>query len=180
MFGILAIAATTAAQSGMIAQTSAPPPITVVPTPPMPPIIAIAPTAPPIGRSPQIVPAIPIPVRVRVTAGSQVLFNDTLRVSRNSGASYQESRSEAPETVCPTERYYSASQRLSLNLNLYLRDDTIAGWLVNVSVSWSRPARAVACGEGTRQVQLTQTVPLAPGQSVTLQGDAGLIVTVSR
>jgi hypothetical protein len=53
--------------------------------------------------------------------------------------------------------------------------------MINVSVSWQRPSKTVGCaGEGTRQVQLTQTVPLAPGQSVTLQGDAGLTVTVSR
>lgn len=179
MFGLFAIAAAAAAQ-GSIAQSSSPAPITVVPTPPMPPIVAIAPIAPPIVRN-SLTLAVPMPVRVRVTAGAQVLFNDTLRVSRISGARYEESRSEAPETACPSERYFSSSQRYSLNVNLYLRDDSTVGSLVNVSVSWQRPSRAVGCGgEGTRQVQLTQTVPLAPGQSVTLQGDAGLSVALSR
>ena len=110
-----------------------------------------------------------------------MLFNDTLRVGGFAGASYQQSRSEAPETQCPTERYYSASTRDSLNVNLYQREESTAGPLINISVSWTRPSRTIGCGgEGTRQVQLNQTVPLAAGQSVTLQGDAGLSVTVSR
>lgn len=179
MFGIVAIAAVAAAQSGMIAQSSSPPPVTVVSAPPLP-VIAITPPAPPMVRTPQLSSGPPIPVRVRVAAGSQVLFNDALRVSRISGARYEQSRSEAPETVCSTERYYNSSQRSSVNLSLYLRDDTTLGSVVNVSVSWVRPSRAAACAEGTRQVQLTQTVPLAPGQSVTLQGDAGLTVSLSR
>jgi hypothetical protein len=178
MFGIFAIAAVTAAQSGVIAQSSSSPQVNIVPTPP--PIIAVAPPAPPMMRS-ALTRAAAVPVRIRVVAGTQVLLNDTLRVSGISGASYQESRSEAPETVCSAERYYSASRRDSLSVNLYQREETTAGPLLNVSVSWTRPSRTVGCGgEGTRQVQLTQTVPLAPGQSVTLQGDAGLTVTVSR
>ena len=184
MFGIFAIAVATATQSGMIARSSSPPPITVVEAPPAPmPPIVMAPPAPPsppsVVRSP-IKPAIPIPVRVRVTAGPQVLFSDTMRVSRVSGASFQQSRSEAAETTCPTERYFFSSQRNSLNVNLYLREDTTAGSMLNVSVSWTRPSRGVGCGgEGSRQVQLTQTVPLAAGQTMTLQGDGGLTVTVS-
>ena len=182
MFGTFFIAAAAGAQSGLIAQSSSPPPITIVEAPPapMPPIIAVPSPAPPIVRG-ALKPAIPTPIRVRVTAGAQLLFSDTLRVSRVSGASYQQTRTEAPETACPTERYFAPSQRNSLNVNLYLREDTTAGSMLNVSVSWQRPSRGVGCGgEGSRQVQLTQTVPLAAGQSVTLQGDAGLAVTVSR
>ena len=177
MFGVLAIAAATAAQSGMIAQSSSPPPIVAVP-----PIVVAppAPPAPPFVRSTSSRVA-PIPVRIRVTAGSQVLFSDTLRVGGFSGASYQQSRNEAPETQCGTERYYGGSMRESLNVNLNQREETTAGPLLSVSVSWTRPSRTIGCGgEGTRQVQLTQSVPLAPGQSVTLQGDGGLTVTVSR
>ena len=177
MFAVLAIAAATVAPSGMIAQSPSPP-IVAVPSPPV--IVAPPAPAPPIGRS-TLMRAAPVPVRVRVTVGAQVLFSDTLRVGGFSGASYQQSRTEAPETQCPTERYYSPSMRDSLNVNLYQREDTTAGPLLNVSVSWTRPSRTIGCGgEGTRQVQLNQTVPLAPGQSVTLQGDAGLTVTVSR
>ena len=177
MFQSFIVAATAVAQSAMIAQSASPPPIVAVPSPPAPPVIV--PTAPPILRS--TLRLAPVPVRIRVTAGSQVLFSDTLRVAGFSGASYQQSRSEAPETTCTPERYYGASSRQSLNVNLSQREETTSGPLINVSVSWTRPSQTVGCGgEGTRQVQLTQTVPIKAGQSITLQGDAGLTVTVSR
>jgi len=151
-----------------------------------PPIVAVAPTPPPIVRvagdlmiADAPVPA--FPVRVRVMAGGQQLLNDTFRVGRNAGASYTESRSEAPDMVCSNQRYYGSQQRYSLNVNLYLRDDGTNGPAVNVTVRWQRPAKLMTCGgDGSREVQLSQTVPLAPGQSVTLQGDAGLAVSISR
>ncbi len=122
-----------------------------------------------------------IPVHVRVTAGGQELLDDSFRVSRNGGASYQESRSEAFETVCPGQHYYGSQERYSLTVNLYLRGDASSGSAVSVSVRWQRPSKLLTCnGEGSREVQLTQTVPLAPGQAITVQGDAGLSVTVSR
>jgi hypothetical protein len=154
------------------------------------PVVAVAPPAPPIVRSSRIVSDVrmtdalvpAVPVRVRVTAGGQQLLNDTFRVNRNAGASYQESRSEAPDTVCPNQRYYGSQERYSLNFNLNLRDDMSNGRPgINISVRWQRPSSLPTCaGEGSREVQLTQTVPLDPGQSVTIQGDAGLEVTVSR
>jgi hypothetical protein len=50
-----------------------------------------------------------------------------------------------------------------------------------LNVRWQRPAKPQTCdSDGSREVQITQTVPLAPGQSVTVQGDAGLAVTLSR
>ena len=171
-----ATAVVAVAQAQMVSQASAPPPIvTVVPTPPV--VRAMRTTG-------DLVPGTPVPViivRVRVTAAGQQLLNDTFRVSRNASASYQESRSEAPDIMCSTQRSYGSQQRYSLNVNLYLRDDGTNGPAVNVSVRWQRPAKLMTCGgEGSREVQLTQTIPLAPGQSMTVEGDAGLAVTISR
>ena len=184
MFEGLIIAAVAAAQPGIVSQASVPPPIVTVVAPPAPPPPMVVSAVGRIGNdviAPDMAPVPAIPVHVRVVAGGQQLFNDTFRVSRTAGASYQESRSEAPETVCATQRYYGSQQRYSLNINLYLRDDTSSGPAVNLTVSWQRPSKVLACGgEGSRQVQLTQTVPLAPGQSTTVQGDAGLVVTISR
>ena len=155
-----------------------PPDLTVVALQ-VPPVSAVgAPVAGDTSR-PLAIPV--VPVHVRVAAGGQQLFNDTLRVSASAGATYQESRSEAPEVVCSVERYYGSQQRYSLNINVYLRDQSAGPPLVNVSVSWQRPSAMASCGaEGTRQVQLMQTVPLGPGKTVTIQGDAGLSVTLSR
>lgn len=126
-------------------------------------------------------PNVVIPVTVRITAGNRPLLSDTFRVSRNGGASYQQSRSEEPVGCSEQRQRYGSQERNSLNLNLYLRDDGSGAPMVNVSVQWQRPSTPPVCvGEGSRQVQLTQTVPLAAGQSVTLQGDAGLTITLSR
>lgn len=180
MFASLIVAAAVTPH-GMISQATVPPPmIAVAPVPP-PPIVTSSRRGPD-GVVVSDVGLVPVlPVRIRVTAEGQQLLNDTFRVSRNGGASYQSSRSEAPDSVCPGQRYYGSQERYSLSVNLYLRDDAPTGPAVNVSVRWQRPAKLLTCnGEGSREVQLTQTVPVAPGQSVTVQGDAGLVVTVSR
>ena len=173
-----ATAAVAAAQPQMMSQASPLPPIvTVVPAPPPQVVRAMRATG-------DLVPDTPVPViavRVRVTAAGQQLLNDTFRLSRNASASYQESRSEAPDIMCSTQRSYGSQQRYSLNVNLYLREDGTNGPAVNVSVRWQRPVKLMTCGgEGSREVQLTQTIPLAPGQSMTVEGDAGLAVTISR
>jgi hypothetical protein len=121
-----------------------------------------------------------VPVRIRVSAGGRLLFDDVLRIARNSGASYQEYRNEAAETVCNGERYSNSQDRNTLNINLSLREDRPMSPRVSVSVNWQRPSEDEICGDGTRTVQLSQTVPLAPGQSATVQGDAGLTVTLTR
>lgn len=164
------------------AVAQAAPPIIVPPVaPPRAPIVR---TGARIGPDTVVLNANPdaiIPVRVRIMAGGNQLLNDTFRVSRNGSASYQESRSEAPQPCGEEQRSYGSQERYSLNMNLYLRYEGMGGPMVNVSVSWGRPsANTICAGEGSRQVQLSQTVPLAPGQSVTLQGDAGLSVTLSR
>ena len=143
-----------------------------------------------IGATPRIV-AVPapmlqqpmrvtVPVTVRVSAGNRLLFNGTLRVAEGSGAGYSENRNEASLTPCPG-RPYEATERSSLSVQLYLRENQATGQAVNVSVNWQRPAPGGTCGnDGTRSVQLGQTVQLQPGQSTTIAGDAGLLVTLTR
>lgn len=126
-------------------------------------------------------PPLSMRVHVRIMAGNQQLLDDSFRVSVASGATFEENRSEAPDSACPSAGYYGSSARNSLAVSLSLRGPSSAEPMVNVNVSWQRPTKAVNCGgEGSRQVQLNQTVPLAPGQSITLQGDGGLAVTISR
>ena len=158
---------------------------------PVPPIIAVAPPAPApaivgnrIAQSesvPQTVALPAISIAVRVTANGDQLLNDRFRVSRNGGASYQVNRNEASNMVCTNQRYSAAQDRYSLGVNMYLRDDAPSGPSVTLNVRWQRPAKPQTCdSDGSREVQITQTIPLAPGQSVTVQGDAGLAVTLSR
>src|SRR3954469_3613171 len=112
--------------------------IAVTATTPPPPMIVAAPTAPPTpimagGRIPAVAQASDVArVRLRIVAGNQTLFDDELRVGRSSGASYSQSRSEAPEFNCSSDRYYGGGgDRDSLNVQLYLRDDPQAGQAIN-------------------------------------------------
>ena len=142
----------------------------------MPRIVAV-PLVPPFSHVP---PVVVFPISVRVAAGGKILFNDTLRVAAGSAASFSENRSEASLTTCPG-RPYESTERSSLSVQLYLRDNQATGPAVNVSVNWQRPAPGSTCAnDGTRSVQLGQTVQLQPGQSATIAGDAGLLVTLTR
>jgi hypothetical protein len=145
-------------------------------------MIAVStPVAPPMMRTVTFPPRVIVPVRLRIMPGNQVLLDDTLRLARGSSASFTQSRTEAPARFCEAEGYYGAGERQSLNVSLYLRGETNADPQVNVSVSWQRPSGTAACGAGSsRSVSLSESVTLAQGQSATVRGDAGLVVTLSR
>jgi hypothetical protein len=125
-------------------------------------------------------PAPPVlPVELRVTAGNRVLFHDTMRVARNNGASYNESRQEASATQCEPSRSYDNGDRQSLNVQLYLQDPQ-ENPRISVSVNWQRPVAGGDCAsDGTRSVQVSQSFRLERGRAITIQGDAGLTVTVT-
>jgi hypothetical protein len=143
----------------------------------MPPPITVVPAAPQGPREATIA----YPVHVRITAGSQLLFDDTLRVARYSGASFTHSRSEALTQTCPDVPYHGSSARQSLSVQLYLSGSAESASAVNVNVNWQRPIDGAGClGDGSRSVSVVQTVPLDPGRTATVQGDAGLQVTLSR
>ncbi|WP_310468274.1 hypothetical protein [Sphingomonas sp.] len=148
-------------------------PVVITPSPP--PVVTASRIARPIEQSAVTT------LHVRVAVAGRSLFDDTLRVGQNSGASFSQTRSEAPALPCAGSRPYSGSTQNSLNIQLYARDNSHQGPGYSVNVSWQRPVAEPDCsGEGTRGVQLNQTVPLAPGESVTIRGDAGLTVTLTR
>jgi len=122
-----------------------------------------------------------IPVEVHVTAGDKLIYSDTLLVARNAGAGYSQSRSEASIAPCPENLSHNRSQQTSLNIQLYWNDMGAAGSGTNISVQWQRPQTDGDClSNGTRGVQINQMVRLAPGESATIRGDAGLTVRVTR
>ncbi len=115
-------------------------------------------------------------IRVRATANRSVLLDDRFRVGRNS-ASFNQSRTEASDTSCPTDREI---ERQSIQLSVYRFGSSDAdeqGY--QVRFTWSRPVDEV-CGGGTRSVSLEQQVRLAPGSQVVLNGDAGLRLELTR
>ena len=181
MLVLIAMVATQAA--GMISNSQSPQVVSVA-VQPSPPVIMPPPPIVTTSRNARL-PAVPgeiVPVRVRVTAGDRVLLNDVLRLTRYSGASYQESRTEAPHSVCSAPGYYGNGQRSSLNVSLNLQESVERGHAINVRVEWQRPSDSTdpCFGAGSRSISLAQTVALDLGTSQSLRGDGGLVVTVSR
>ncbi|MCA1654322.1 MAG: hypothetical protein ABR588_05225 [Sphingomicrobium sp.] len=119
-------------------------------------------------------------VNVRISSPEGLIWQDTLRVGRNSGASYSQDKSEAGPVEC-TGGSYDRSRRSSLRVQLYLRDGSEHGPVINVAVNWTHPNAIIGCQQsGTRGVQLEESLPLARGQSETLQADGGLTITLMR
>jgi len=161
--------------SFLIAAQVAPPIVAMTPPAP-PPVAAATPPAPPIVRSAVAYrrPGPPVRVSVRVTDGKDVLISDRLWVGQL-GAGVTQSRREALGNGCPESR-----GTLERNVNFQ-----ISPWYAETNnrfratVRWSRPA-LTGCESGSRSVAIEQTVELAPGQTVALQGDAGLRVELTR
>jgi len=162
-----------AAQSGMISNSTSPPPIVAVTPIPPPPIMAV--------RDGPAESFVAVPIRVRVSVGNQILFDDVLRAGRNSAATFEQSRSEAPAGPCPANRSYGYGNRQSLRVQIYYVDVPQSGPSARVSVNWQRPSGSGDCSsEGSRTVAIAESVPLQPGQTATVQGDGGLVVTLTR
>lgn len=179
----LFIAAAAGAQ-GVTSKASSPPPAVVAIETPRangidvaPPVAVMRPAPPPVVRRADYVNPYERPVttvRIRAFAGGAALFDDQMRVGR-SGANFNQNRSEAAEENCPDD--YSATAKHSLSIGLRPDGPTKNSYRVNVS--WSRPV-AGCDGQGSRGVNVDQRVDLEPGQTVTVQGDGGLRVELTR
>ena len=180
IFGTL-IAAAMAVQGGIATKTLPAPPITVTPVAPPPVIVPIAPPAPPapmpIISSGDFAGVYNRPtesIHVRTTAGNAILFDDRLRVGR-AGATFSQNRSEATEPGCAS--VYPQSVRNSLTLSVQADGPTKDHY--RVSVSWTRP-NGGCDAQGNRGISLNQAVELKPGRTVTIEGDAGVRVQLTR
>lgn len=167
-----------AAQGGMVSNSAGPAAPVAIQNSRPPEIVAVR-SSPTVTILPADSATAAVPVHIRVTSGKQILLEDTLRVGQ-SGANFNQNRSEAPETICPTGSSYNYGNRQSLGVQLHLTNTNQAGQFVRVSVNWQRPAGTGCNGEGSRTVSLSESVPLAAGQTVTVTGDAGLVVTLGR
>jgi len=143
---------------------------------PAPPVIAHIPHTPAISAAPA-----PAQIDVRVAGDRAILWEGTLRVSPTAGANITQNRSEAAPDSCTADPRRGSNVSTSLRLALRVGSDRGGGSLYSVDVNWTRPGSADQCPTGgTRGVHLEQAVVLAPGQAVTLRGDAGLTVELRR
>src|SRR5215218_9191321 len=129
-------------------------------------------------------PAVSTPTQtlaVKVSSPQSLLWQGTLRVGENQSASYSQNMSQASTLVCPPGSPYDRSERSSVSFNVYTQNYGQGRPNYRLDVSWARPIIDANCGEsGTRTVQINQSVMLEPGQTATVEGDAGLRVELSR
>jgi hypothetical protein len=127
----------------------------------------------------------PVPryvIEVDASAEGKTLWRGSLRIGAPGGATFQRSLTEAAPEGCATsgEAAYSGirdSFRVQLSAG-YSREEE--GPRQNFTVEWHRPSDQCANGVTTRTVQLSGTLQLKPGESVTVDGDAGLKMRFSR
>jgi hypothetical protein len=118
---------------------------------------------------------------VRVSSPAGVLWQGTLRVAQNQGASYSQNLSQASPTSCPTNSPYDRSERSSINFNVYVQNSGEYGPMYRIDASWGRPTADEGCAErGTRTVQVSKMLALDPGETGVVEGDAGFRVEVTR
>ena len=131
--------------------------------------------APPAGSAPMQT------LGIKVSSPQGVLWQGTLRVAENQSASYSQNMSQASTLICPPGSPYDRSERTSVSFNVYTQSYGQGRPNYRIDVSWARPIVDANCGEsGTRTVQINQSVMLDPGQTVTIEGDAGLRVELAR
>ena len=118
---------------------------------------------------------------VRVSSPAGVLWQGSLRVAQNQSANYSQNLNQAGPRACPSSSSYDQSERSSVSFNVYVQNSNEFGPTYRFDASWQRPTEDAGCGErGTRTVQISKALMLDPGESGTVEGDAGLNVEVTR
>jgi uncharacterized membrane protein len=175
MTGMIAITILAAAAAPATAPAAIlsppPPPLTIVMESPAPPRIIERTSDQPLAL-----------FDVAIMAGRDPLWSDSVRVGQ-AGVNYTQSLRQADE-ICPGRprssdeayRYVESSRQLNFSLS---RRGSREVDSFSVNVRWQRPVSACE-GGGNRGVTVEQQMEIAPGQTVRLNGDAGLIVSLTR
>lgn len=121
-------------------------------------------------------------VDVEVSAGTEVLWKGSLRLSSGQPASFRREVSEAPAAQCEAGAYGTRPDQSSVNLTMVPSRWSGRENSVDVKLRWGRPTPDACAtpGSSVRTVELNQSVQLQPGQWVTVSGDAGLVLKIRR
>jgi hypothetical protein len=115
-------------------------------------------------------------VAVEVSGGGQSLWSGTVRVGYPTGASVERSLTQALPVDCGVDDnggYRAGRNSFQLRLNNPQFPDKQVR--MGFSISWQRPAETCAEAQFTRGIELSGSVQLVDGQSVTVTGDGGLV-----
>lgn len=116
---------------------------------------------------------------IRISSSDGVLWQGSVRVRPNQGASYNQNFSQASTESCGSNSYDHAERR-QFNFNVNAQHNAL-GQAYRIDVSWQRPIADGTCSEtGTRTVGVNRTVLLSPGQTSVIEGDAGLRIELTR
>lgn len=149
-----------------------PPPI----SPPSPPM-AVTRSAPTRLQATQPKPYV---IDVEASVDGKTLWQGSLRVGAQGGASFQRTLREAPPEGCAANEDYGFSGGVRDSLNIQItasRYDQASRQ--TYTVEWQRPTDQCPASV-TRTAKISGSVQLEPGQSATLHGDAGLTLRLSR
>jgi ribosomal protein L31 len=121
-------------------------------------------------------------IAIDVSAEGRPIWQGSLRVGANSGASFNQHMQQAsdrPKSCDLDQRIGSSRDQFSIQLSRFRRSNEEDA--VNVTASWTRSVHPVACGSyesPNRTVSLTDAVALTPSRPAQLRGDGGLLVTL--
>ncbi len=122
----------------------------------------------------------PVTIDVELMAGSSRLWSGSLRLGAPHGnASYSQSKNEYAEP-CARDPYSgntSSNQNLRLYINRTYSQQEPDQFTVNVN--WVRPVSECE-GGGTNTLGLQRRLSLDPGRTVTVSGEGGLTVKLTR
>ena len=115
-------------------------------------------------------------VAVEVSGGGQSLWGGTLRVGYPTGASVERSLTQALPAECDSDEstsYRAGRNSFQLRLNNPQFPDKQARMSFNIS--WQRPAETCAEAQFTRGIELSGSLQLSDGETLTVTGDGGLV-----
>jgi len=170
-----------ALQTPPIARSNSPnpPAIVAVPSFPPPPVIVALP-----GQSPQDEARLrgtPHRIEVRLSAGRETIWQGSMLVSMRQGAQVTYSKSEASQPLCPEDLNAYELVQSGVSINVRPTGERTLANRYALDIRWMRPAEQRGCGtSGTRAVDVDQIVVLPLGETVTVNGDGGLLIQVTR
>jgi hypothetical protein len=117
-------------------------------------------------------------VEVEARSSTALIWSGQLRVTTHTGATVRNETIEASHPACAAA-YPGATKRFRAEL----RPAGNAGFpnRLTVSIGWTRPIEAECpLPDGSRTIEVSQTIELEPGRSMTIAGDGGLTVRLTR
>jgi hypothetical protein len=127
-------------------------------------------------------PAVTESIGVAVYQGREPIWTGSLRLGGPYGsASFSQSRNEYGE-ICPAEpgapgRQVNSSESLNFSISRYNSQQELDRF--NITLNWSRPVPRCQ-GEGNDTYGFNRVVNLPRGESVTIEGNGGVSVRLTR